>query len=72
MEKKLRFYSKEETAILKQIAKSNEALNKTTLSEFCTKYNRNMQSVMAKIYYMRKNTRKFVPKETKKIGRAHV
>jgi hypothetical protein len=54
MSKKLRFYSKEENAFIENYAKSNEPVREENLMHFCHKNKRPVNSVMFKIYDVRK------------------
>jgi hypothetical protein len=57
MAKKLRFYSAEENEFITSYAKSKEPVKEELLQKFCVDNNRPMNSVMFKIYDLRKKMR---------------
>lgn len=54
MARKLRFYSAEENAFIANYAKSNQPVKEELLQKFCVDNNRPINSVMFKIYDLRK------------------
>jgi hypothetical protein len=54
MAKKVRFYSAEENAFIKNYAKSNQPVKEELLQKFCVDNNRPVNSVIFKIYDLRK------------------
>ena len=54
MAKKVRFYSAEENAFIANYAKSNQPVKEELLQKFCVDNNRPVNSVIFKIYDLRK------------------